>query len=86
MALSNFSFWSYKKDRVYHKISENITDLKARIRHGITSITKETLQKAFLNNKNRRSIVICQNSGHLETYYVGSNLRVSALICILEHL
>lgn len=62
----DFFLWGYIKNQVYRELSENITDLKAKIRHAIASITEGTLQKVFENIENRLSFVIRQNGGHFE--------------------
>lgn len=52
--------------RIYRELSRNTTDLKARIRNVIASITEGTLQKVFENSKNRPFFETRQNDGHFE--------------------
>lgn len=67
MRLFDFFLWGYLKDQVNRELLENITDLKAKLRHAIASITKETLQKLFGNIENGLLFVIRQNGDNFKT-------------------
>lgn len=61
-----FFLWDYLKVQVFRELSQNISDLKTKIRHAFSSITEETLQKVFQNIGKGLSFVACQNGGQFE--------------------
>lgn len=64
----DFFLWGYVKQKVYNKTHKNLDELRASITNVIKSISKETMNKVFLNIQKRLELVIANNGAHIEQY------------------
>lgn len=67
---SSLSLCGCIKDQIYREISNNNTDLKAKVRHNTAGITEKTLQKKFKNIVNRLSYVIRPIDGRVDSVLI----------------
>jgi len=62
----DFFLWGYVKDYVFRELPTTITELKAKIRDAISSISEDTLKNVVKNTEFRIRYLIRQNGAHFE--------------------
>ena len=62
----DFFLWGYLKAKVYCPLPKTIDELKLNISREIKKINKKMLEKTFENFKNRCSLIVSAEGGHIE--------------------
>lgn len=64
----DFFLWGHIKNLVYQEISENVEDLKTKIRHAFRTITLEMLENVQRSFRERIELCIANNGRNVDHY------------------